>query len=108
MLIAFMTDTISWNAFAAFLFVAIGMGVLLSASGMLLEEISFHIYPRGRELALLALIVVLENFGYRQLNTWWRLIGLFKWLVGSKGHWGAMKRKGWQKGDANQDAGRQP
>ncbi len=94
---AFLAGLISWQAFAVFLFLAIGMGILLSASGLMLEEISFHLYPRKRHLALLALFVLLENLGYRQLNAWWRLVGLFQWLRQKEHQWGAMKRKGsWQ------------
>lgn len=96
-LVAFIFGWISWDAFAVFLFLSVGLGILLSASGLLLEEMSFHIYPRGRQLAWLALIVVLENFGYRQLNGVWRLIGLFSWAMQGKAIWGAMKRTGsWQ------------
>ncbi|QNA89660.1 glycosyltransferase family 2 protein [Massilia sp. Dwa41.01b] len=91
---AFLTGLVSWVAFGAFLFVALGLGILLSASGLLLEEMSFHLYPRGKQLLMLGLIVILENFGYRQLNTWWRLIGLWRWLRGKESTWGAMKRKG--------------
>jgi len=97
MLIAFLTGAISWQAFGAFLFVAIGLGILLSASGLLLEEMSFHLYPRGSQLLWLALVVVLENFGYRQLNTVWRLTGLYRWAAQKESAWGTMKRKGtWQ------------
>ena len=91
---AFFTGLVSWEAFGAFLFVALGLGILLSASGLMLEEMSFHLYPRGKQLLVLALVVILENFGYRQLNTWWRLVGLWRWLVQKEASWGAMKRKG--------------
>lgn len=92
-----MLGFVSWPAFVAFLFVAVGLGILLSASGLLLEEMSFHLYPNARHLAVLALMVILENFGYRQLNTWWRLIGLYRWAMQHESQWGAMKRKGnWQ------------
>ena len=94
MFYAFLTGLISWEAFGAFLFVALGLGILLSASGLMLEEMSFHLYPRGKQLVTLGLVVILENFGYRQLNTWWRLIGLWRWLVQKEASWGAMKRKG--------------
>ncbi len=98
MLFAFFLDLISWQAFSVFLFAAIGLGILLSASGLLLEEMSFGIYPKLRHLALLALMVVVENFGYRQLNSWWRLVGLFRWVTQQEGRWGDMKRKGnWQR-----------
>ena len=63
------------------MFLAVGLGILLSASGLLLEEISFHVYPRTRHLVILAMVVVLENFGYRQLNSWWRLVGLYRWAA---------------------------
>lgn len=91
---AYIFGLISWQAFAVFLFMAIGLGILLSASGLLLEEISFHIYPKFRQLALLVLVVVVENLGYRQLNTWWRLVGLYRWARQQESAWGEMKRKG--------------
>jgi cellulose synthase/poly-beta-1,6-N-acetylglucosamine synthase-like glycosyltransferase len=94
MVVAFLTGEISWQAFSTFMFVAIGLGILLSASGLLLEEMSFHIYPRGKQLAALGLVVLLENLGYRQLNTWWRLVGLFRWATQKEASWGAMTRKG--------------
>ena len=94
MLFAYLSGLVSWDAFAVFLFVAIGLGILLSASGLLLEEMAFQLYPRLTDLAVLALVVVAENFGYRQLNSWWRLIGLFRWAAQSESKWGEMKRKG--------------
>jgi cellulose synthase/poly-beta-1,6-N-acetylglucosamine synthase-like glycosyltransferase len=102
MIFAFIFGWISMEAFFVFLFVAMGLGILLSASGLLLEEMSFHIYPDGTQLAALGLIVVLENFGYRQLNSWWRLVGLWRWATQGEATWGAMKRKGnWQAGSGN-------
>ena len=91
---AYAFGLVSWEAFSAFLMMAIGLGILLSASGLLLEEISFHMYPGFRHLAILALVVVLENFGYRQLNSWWRLVGLYRWATQRESSWGEMKRKG--------------
>jgi cellulose synthase/poly-beta-1,6-N-acetylglucosamine synthase-like glycosyltransferase len=97
MALAFLSGAISLQAFATFMFVAIGLGILLSASGLLLEEMSFHIYPRGKQLLALGAVVLLENLGYRQLNTVWRLVGLWRWLVRKEASWGTMKRKGnWQ------------
>jgi cellulose synthase/poly-beta-1,6-N-acetylglucosamine synthase-like glycosyltransferase len=94
MVVSFLSGEISWQAFSTFMFVAIGLGILLSASGLLLEEMSFHMYPRGKQLLALAVVVLVENLGYRQLNTWWRLIGLFRWATQKEATWGAMKRKG--------------
>jgi cellulose synthase/poly-beta-1,6-N-acetylglucosamine synthase-like glycosyltransferase len=96
MVFAFAIGAVSWQAFTVFLFVAIGLGILLSASGLLLEEMSFRNYPRLRQLAMLGLVVVAENFGYRQLNSWWRLKGLYLWATKREAQWGVMARKGLQ------------
>jgi cellulose synthase/poly-beta-1,6-N-acetylglucosamine synthase-like glycosyltransferase len=99
MVYATITGAVSWQAFGAFLFLAIGLGILLSASGLLLEEMSFHLYPKGKQLLLLGLVVVVENLGYRQLNSVWRLTGLYRWATQKEATWGTMKRKGtWQSG----------
>jgi cellulose synthase/poly-beta-1,6-N-acetylglucosamine synthase-like glycosyltransferase len=99
MVVAVLTGAVSWQAFGAFLFLAVGLGILLSASGLLLEEMSFHIYPKGKQLLLLGLVVLVENLGYRQLNTVWRLTGLYRWATQKESAWGTMKRKGtWQSG----------
>ncbi len=79
-------------AAAAFPLVAVGLGVLLSASSIALEEMSFHVYPRARDTARLFLMSVLENFGYRQLNSVWRIIGMFGWILRRPARWGEMPR----------------
>jgi hypothetical protein len=63
-----------------------------------LTELSFHVYSRPRELAALLAASLLENFGYRQLNSVWRLWGLLHWTVGAKSRWGEMTRStAWQR-----------
>ena len=83
---------LSWQSFGAFLLLAFGTGLLLSASALLLEEVAFRTYPRPRHLAVLLAAMVVENLGYRQLTVWWRCVGLFKWLTGQKQPWGDMTR----------------
>ncbi len=94
MAIAVWFGWVNWMSFFILLFLAIGLGILLSVSGLMLEEMSFHIYPRGRQLLRLGIVVIVENFGYRQLNTWWRLVGLYRWATNKESSWGVMKRKG--------------
>jgi len=79
------------NALLFFLF-AVGFGMLLSVISLLLEEISFHTYPKMRHILLLFVAVIAENFGYRQLNSLWRLRGLVEWTMGRKAKWGEMTR----------------
>lgn len=96
-------DFISWPMFLIFLFAAIGMGMLLSLSSLLLEEMSFHLYNHNRpwQILVLLLAAILENFGFRQLSSLWRLMGLFRWVFGKKHGWGEMKRIGsWHKQQA--------
>jgi hypothetical protein len=75
---------ISWQAATAFFSVAIGLGILLSASGLLLEEMSFHLYPQASDIVKLTTAAILANFGYRQLNMAWRTLGMASWLIERK------------------------
>nr|WP_272889414.1 glycosyltransferase [Stutzerimonas stutzeri] len=90
----FMLGAVSYAALATFLLVAIGMGILLSVNGLLLETMSFRVYERRRDMLRLFLMAVLENFGYRQLNTLWRCRGLWQWFSRRKHQWGVMRRSG--------------
>jgi len=64
----------------------------------LLEQLSFQMYPKLSHVYKLVLVAILENLGYRQLNAWWRVVGLYRWVRHQEGTWGEMKRKGsWQK-----------
>lgn len=77
----------------AFLAVAVFLGSAISVSAVALEEISFRRYRRFRDLLALLGIALVENFGYRQMTTWWRLRGLFSAMRGDS-RWGAMERRG--------------
>jgi cellulose synthase/poly-beta-1,6-N-acetylglucosamine synthase-like glycosyltransferase len=88
---------LDWR-FAELLFlVAVVYGALISLAAVILEELSMRRYPRIRDLLMLAVFGVLENFGYRQLTTWWRLRGIIDFARG-RGGWGAMPRRGFQRG----------
>jgi hypothetical protein len=85
------------TGFLAFLAAAFALGLMLSTTALLLEELSFHTYPKARHVLALFVVSILENIGYRQLMAIWRLQALYGWLRGSKIHWGVMKRKAdWQ------------
>jgi len=94
MLAGFALGLVAFEVLALFFMVALGFGMLLSVSALLLEEMSFHIYPKPRQLLALLAVAVLENFGYRQLVTFYRLIGMWRWATGSKSSWGTMTRAG--------------
>ncbi|MWV27013.1 glycosyltransferase [Erythrobacter sp. GH3-10] len=77
----------------AFLAVTFMFGVSLSIATLVLEEIQLRRFPKARELAVLAIIAVLENFGYRQLSNLWRLQGWWQ-FIRKQQSWGTMTRKG--------------
>ncbi|HKK22563.1 MAG TPA: glycosyltransferase [Pseudohaliea sp.] len=83
---------LSWPEAAIFLALAIGLGILLSTSAIMLEELSFHMYPRTRDLMVLYLVAVIENLGYRQLTAFWRLQGLIRWWRGGQHKWETITR----------------
>lgn len=76
-----------------FFITALFYGSMFSVGAVMLEEISFHRYPKPIELALLLSFGIIENFGYRQLTVYWRLKGLIDYLLGKR-MWGKMARKG--------------
>ena len=88
----FIAGFVGWDFAVAFLLVNIGFGTLLSASSLLLDEISYHTYPRLGQIAKLLAAATVENLGYRQLTAYWRLVGMAHWLAGTKAHWGDMTR----------------
>ncbi|MGH8629414.1 MAG: glycosyltransferase family 2 protein [Burkholderiales bacterium] len=78
----FALGLISAEAFIALIAVALGLGLTVSLGALLVEELSFRLYRRPGQLALLMVAVLIENLGYRQLVALWRLSGLFRWLAG--------------------------
>ena len=79
----------------AFLSLSVVFGVALSIAAVGLDELASRRYPRKRDLLHLFLLAITENFGYRQLSTWWRFRGIVSklWNVRS---WGEMERKGFE------------
>ncbi|NBU11215.1 MAG: glycosyltransferase family 2 protein, partial [Proteobacteria bacterium] len=87
--------TVTPHFFLAWLALTFTYGVFLSASSLLLEMMVTRT-TRPKDLALLMMSAVLENFGYRQLNSFWRIEGIWQFLTGKQG-WGAMQRTKFQK-----------
>ncbi|OLF07299.1 glycosyltransferase family 2 protein [Actinophytocola xanthii] len=77
-----------------FLAVAYGYAIVLSLAVLVIEELSFHKYPRWQDLAVLLAAAVLENVGYRQITAWWRLEGAWQAVTRRTPVWGAMARQG--------------
>jgi cellulose synthase/poly-beta-1,6-N-acetylglucosamine synthase-like glycosyltransferase len=90
------TGYLSTASAVLFLWIAVLMGSVLSVAAVGLEELSFRRYTRLQDLLFLLVLSLLENFGYRQLITFYRIRGTISYLRGQTG-WGSMERKGFQK-----------
>lgn len=87
---------IAFDYVLAFAAVVFTFGMFVSVASLVLEEIQLRRLSRASDLAILTLIAVLENFGYRQLNNFWRIKGYWQFFRKQKG-WGEMTRKGFQR-----------
>ena len=70
-------------------------GIAVTFTAVVLSDLGTRRYMRGHDLALLVIVVLVENCGYRQLNSWWAWVGTYQTLTG-KGGWGEMKRKAFE------------
>jgi cellulose synthase/poly-beta-1,6-N-acetylglucosamine synthase-like glycosyltransferase len=83
---------LNWQHYRALILVSLLFGAATTLLAVLLSDIATRRYLRGRDLFLLVGAALLENCGYRQLNSWWGFIGTMQALTG-KGGWGVMKRQ---------------
>lgn len=84
---------LDWRFAELFFLAAVVYGSLLSVTAVAREELSFRRYPKVTDLLRLTAYGVLENFGYRQFATCWKILGVIDYVRGKQG-WGTMKRKG--------------
>jgi len=82
--------------FLLFFAVAVLYGIFLSVAAVLLEEISFRRYPRWLDVAKLIVFGVVENFGYRQMLSLFKIKVFFD-VFRRRRVWGAMDRSGFRR-----------
>lgn len=92
-LFAFLFNIVSTQFAIAFLSVVILYGIVLSVLSVILEELSFKKYPSLKDIIILFTAAVFENFGYRQLVSWWRFKATIDYISGKRS-WGKMEKKG--------------
>lgn len=84
---------LSWPYFLAFTALVFTYGVTVSVCSLILEEAELQRFPRARDLAILTFAAIVENFGYRQINNFWRIKGYWQYLR-QDNSWGEMTRTG--------------
>lgn len=90
-IVFFLLGVFSLSYFLLFLSVAVIFGVLISLSSLLLAEMTLKRYEDPVDRLKLLFLAILENFGYRQLHTLWRIKGTIQFLRKEK-KWGEMDR----------------
>jgi cellulose synthase/poly-beta-1,6-N-acetylglucosamine synthase-like glycosyltransferase len=93
--VAWLLGLLSVTFFLVFLAVAILIGLLLSIAAIMLEEYAARRHERARDVSRLVLYALLEHFGYRQLNGYWRCRA-FVDLMRHKTAWGEQQRRGFE------------
>ena len=77
----------------AFLCVTILFGTAISIATIALEELQLRRTPSAHDLVRIGVAAVLENFGYRQANLVFRLVGIKRYFKGETA-WSAVPRLG--------------
>lgn len=94
-----LTGILNWSFLLAYLGMLFVFGVFVSVGCLFLEEVLSEEQSPPRDLLILTLCAVVENFGYRQLNSFWRIRAAWQFLRKKQG-WGTMVRTGFQKSPA--------
>lgn len=81
----------------AFLALTFVFGVFVGVGSLILEELELRRFPRAKDLFVLTLAAIAENFGYRQINNLWRVEGWWRFVRGTRGNWGTMTRTGFRR-----------
>lgn len=92
-LVAALTGRTSSPFLIAFFIVSVLLGALLSVAALALEEFSFRRHRTNRDVLRILIFAIVENLGYRQLVSVWRLLA-FVDLLRKKQGWGTQKRHG--------------
>ena len=66
---------VSFDFLLAFMALFFVIGVFTSVMSLVLEELCLKRFKNVNGLITLGVTAILENFGYRQLNNIWRIIG---------------------------------
>lgn len=86
---------LSIDFFIAYCALVFGFGICLSLGSFVLAEFSLRRHGRISDIWRMGFGAIAENFGYRQLNSVWRVMGIWQFFKGKQG-WGDMQRRGFQ------------
>ena len=90
---SFLVGAMPLALFLLLMFLAVGYGTLLSMGSVLLAEATVRRYPSYQDVFVLMLYAVVENFGYRQMVTFFRAQGVFQYFTGLR-KWEVVTHRG--------------
>ena len=90
--VSFILGIVDLHFMLSFFLVAVLYGIILSVGALLMEENTFRKYPRISQILKLYLYAILDNFGYRQLNTIFKVEAMIGYRK-NKSSWGSIRRR---------------
>lgn len=96
--ISFLLGVVDLHFMLSFFLVAVLYGIILSVGALLMEENTFRKYPRISQILKLFLYSILDNFGYRQLNTIYKVEAMAGYRK-NKSSWGSIQRRTFSSGE---------
>ncbi len=90
---SYLLGLLSFDFLLLFLVLSVFYGTFLSTAGVFLTELTYRRYPKWSHLVQMVWYALLENFYYRQINSFWRTQALFNFLRGRTG-WEHVVEKG--------------
>ncbi len=94
--LAFLLGLLNLKYLILFLCMSVLYGMFLSIAAILLEEISFRRYPYWLDLTKLITFAIIENLGYRQMLSLFKIKGFLDLLLRRRS-WGVMDRSGFKR-----------
>ena len=75
MTVGLVIGAVDWRHYVFVIIIWTLLGTTVSMTAVLLNDVATRRYMKGRDLTRLVLVALIENYGYRQLNTWWAVVG---------------------------------
>lgn len=91
--ISWILGMVNFKFMVSFYIVAVLYGTILSVGSLLLEENTFRKYPRINQLLKLFAFAILDNLGYRQINTIYKVEAMLGFRK-NRSRWGSIQRRG--------------
>jgi len=87
---------LSVKYFLAYTALIFSFGIFISTMAIFIEQDEIERFHKPRHLITLLLVATIENFGYRQMSSFWRMKGVYQHFTNKKASWGAMERRGFK------------